>query len=725
MKKLKNYLWIIGIVLLLATTAWATTTVRLRGAEDLVDGAMNVYRVYSAFPSLVTQIGSSQKTVEVWDTQAISANVTVPANVTVKMVYPGKFTVAANKTLTINGPFEAGLYQVFSCSGTGRVVFGTGAVEKAYPEWWGASPGAAAAVNNAAFTAVLASGAKHISLPQTGYNLSATWTFNNLSNVSVKGRSSMGSTLTWAGAASGTIVSIVDSHYLSFENVKLEGADIANIGFDCQASVNNHSTHLVFSQCQSGNNLRSGWRFGKYTDTGTDNTVVNVSLIDCYSHDNLYNVELDSVNVDQINIQRGWYANTAYYVGAVLTWHRTQYHFRINRGKLYLFSPIANDTRKLPAADGYVLYCKTGAFQWYGFFNDLSGYDHKTGFVYMDTPDLNYIWEGLPTYLVTRPQSSLTGVRVRGNFGGPDPGSAAWIYMNSNCFGLTVKDSFFSNFTAHFAYKLNPGAHLTSIGNKYACAGWGPWATNEAPQVSSIGDQLCGDTSNYHNWYPLPTQQLYESRLYGYDYVDADQDIAGLSEAAACVVTWASHGLVTGDQVYFKNIKQTGWTGLNNNIYTITKIDANSFSIPVNTSALGAYVPGTDPGKINHKGQSHGQCLKIQSLSIVKTGLSGATVTWSNGIPAGSMVIGVTARVITAITGVGSFDIGDGATADKFGNNVAVALGTTSTLADGTATAPTIYPKGGNIILTANDSKFTAGAVRLTVWYIKLTPPSG
>jgi hypothetical protein len=88
------------------------------------------------------------------------------------------------------------------------------------------------------------------------------------------------------------------------------------------------------------------------------------------------------------------------------------------------------------------------------------------------------------------------------------------------------------------------------------------------------------------------------------------------------------------------------------------------------------------------------------------------------------MVVGVTCRVTTLITGATSFDIGDGATADKFGNNVAVALGTTSNLANGTATTPTIYPTSTDIVLTANGGNFTAGEVRLTVFYIKLTAPT-
>ena len=42
----------------------------------------------------------------------MNANITVPSNITLKIV-PGAFITTTGYTLAINGPFEAGLYQVF------------------------------------------------------------------------------------------------------------------------------------------------------------------------------------------------------------------------------------------------------------------------------------------------------------------------------------------------------------------------------------------------------------------------------------------------------------------------------------------------------------------------------------------------------------------------------------------------------------------------------------
>lgn len=80
------------------------------------------------------------------------------------------------------------------------------------------------------------------------------------------------------------------------------------------------------------------------------------------------------------------------------------------------------------------------------------------------------------------------------------------------------------------------------------------------------------------------------------DTTAAAAQIAGLSRAAACVVTWNSHGMRTGDKVTLADITQEDWTALNAE-HAITDIDGNSFSIAVNTSGYaGDYVPGTDAG---------------------------------------------------------------------------------------------------------------------------------
>src|SRR5665647_1183519 len=64
----------------------------------------------------ITAIGSAQIILSIpagnWP---LAADLTVPANLTLKLARGAVLAIATGKTLTINGPLEAGLYQIFSC----------------------------------------------------------------------------------------------------------------------------------------------------------------------------------------------------------------------------------------------------------------------------------------------------------------------------------------------------------------------------------------------------------------------------------------------------------------------------------------------------------------------------------------------------------------------------------------------------------------------------------
>lgn len=124
----------------------------------------------------------------------------------------------------------------------------------------------------------------------------------------------------------------------------------------------------------------------------------------------------------------------------------------------------------------------------------------------------------------------------------------------------------------------------------------------------------------------------------------------------------------------------------------------------------------------------YGDAMNLKTATVVLSGMSGATVTATGLIPAGAVVAGVLARVTTLITasaGTG-FTIGDGTTADRWGAAVALAAGTTTTGANfKAATAPNqAYPSATNVVLTMTGGNFTAGAVRLVVYYWDFTPIS-
>ncbi|OGP74384.1 MAG: hypothetical protein A2Y80_01520 [Deltaproteobacteria bacterium RBG_13_58_19] len=86
----------------------------------------------------------------------INAALTIPSNVNLKIEQGAYLCPADGVTVTIGGGFEAGNYQVIKWTGTGRVVFREGTVREAFPQWWGAYPGAPAARNTAAIAKMFA-----------------------------------------------------------------------------------------------------------------------------------------------------------------------------------------------------------------------------------------------------------------------------------------------------------------------------------------------------------------------------------------------------------------------------------------------------------------------------------------------------------------------------------------------------------------------------------------
>ena len=67
---------------------------------------------------------------------AFGTNETISSNITLIFERGARLAIATGITVTINSPFDAGLQQVFSCTGTGKVVFGAGSINEVYPEWW-------------------------------------------------------------------------------------------------------------------------------------------------------------------------------------------------------------------------------------------------------------------------------------------------------------------------------------------------------------------------------------------------------------------------------------------------------------------------------------------------------------------------------------------------------------------------------------------------------------
>lgn len=103
---------------------WVTDTGTLYVGQSGVAVPINAKTAafnQASFDALASITSATQVTIAP-GTYAVTADMTIPAYVSLSVPSGVTITVATTKTLTINGPFDAGNYQVFSCTGTGAVA---------------------------------------------------------------------------------------------------------------------------------------------------------------------------------------------------------------------------------------------------------------------------------------------------------------------------------------------------------------------------------------------------------------------------------------------------------------------------------------------------------------------------------------------------------------------------------------------------------------------------
>lgn len=115
-------------------------------------------------------------------------------------------------------------------------------------------------------------------------------------------------------------------------------------------------------------------------------------------------------------------------------------------------------------------------------------------------------------------------------------------------------------------------------------------------------------------------------------------------------------------------------------------------------------------------GGTTGMAVTEQTLS----GLSGTTRDSTITIPDRAIVLGVSSRTVTAITGATSYDCGIAGEASKFGGSLGVAAGSTNRGVIG----PQAFYVDTRIRLTARGGNFTGGAVRLSIHTLTVGLPS-
>ena len=126
-------------------------------------------------------------------------------------------------------------------------------------------------------------------------------------------------------------------------------------------------------------------------------------------------------------------------------------------------------------------------------------------------------------------------------------------------------------------------------------------------------------------------------------------------------------------------------------------------------------------GVVSVSGPTNGQLLNLETLTESHTLAAAGTSDTTIQIPANALVIGVTARVTTTITGCTTFDIGVAGATTRYGTGILLTANTTNT-SPGT-TNPTIYGAAVSIRFTAvgGGASFSAGVIRVTIHYIRAT----
>ncbi len=107
----------------------------------------------------------------------------------------------------------------------------------------------------------------------------------------------------------------------------------------------------------------------------------------------------------------------------------------------------------------------------------------------------------------------------------------------------------------------------------------------------------------------------------------------------------------------------------------------------------------------------NGSSIGLHVDEELLSGLSGASVTSTIAIPDRAIVLAVSTRTVTAVTGATSYDCGIAGEPAKFGGSLGVAAGSTNVGVIG----PQAFYAPTPIVLTANGGNFTGGGVRIAI----------
>ncbi len=123
-----------------------------------------------------------------------------------------------------------------------------------------------------------------------------------------------------------------------------------------------------------------------------------------------------------------------------------------------------------------------------------------------------------------------------------------------------------------------------------------------------------------------------------------------------------------------------------------------------------------------HALSTNGAATVHQVLEIDHTLVAGATDTVVAAIPAFSIIIGVTGRITTAVTGtLTGWRLGVAVSDNRYGSGLGLALGA---WVRGISSSPLTYYSDTDLLLTGEGGDFAGGNIRLAVHLMRLEIPS-
>lgn len=635
--------------------------------------AHNEYNVnnYGSFANAVTAIGANTATLTVSQQINITSNQTVASNITLKVLPGGSFNISAGATLTINGPFVADFYQVFS--GSGDVRFGNGYIREVYPQWWGAvgdgstdcTTAIQAAIDSlSTFTTGLpmreSCGGK-IFIPTGQYKI--TDTISSYSSITVEG----------AGAWSTEILvygTVTDAFSVAggdrFDRYTTQGA----------------------------------LRFLRITATGTGATVNNlVRLNSCYGYV-LDKVSLetssqyclyihDSIDIQVFNSYCTAGTSAGLYVGVTLDTVSTTLRFYNCYFNTCTDGPGANvaglgiafhdcifesnGTNTASLGHGVIVRYGTATFH-SCYWENNGGYDGKFGTEWNDSYRA--------TVGITNPTVITGGYRTAGMGG---------FYFQEVFGGYLVGGTTGDGYKS-LTFEKNAHNRNFTVAGVYV---------NDSYPPEYIGD----DIRNYPGSISYISFTGNQTRFYGKTF-----DFSETSSAAVLTDEANNYGstfCTIGSQDIFSN--PTTISGFHSKRSTILSLNNGPDNPKFQVDTTGDVI-------LNRRDNNF---LAIRSISEEIT-IDDAATTYATDaiIPSGTLVLGVHSYVNATISGVSTFSLGVDGAANRYGNNLlAIAGSEWKGIENGIST----YTADTPLLITPNTTPSTdTGRVTATIYYINI-----